>query len=179
LHVRYDGTDTMLPIDFSAGRVEAARQDFEAAHKAQFGFVYEERPLVIEAVAVEGSDRADNRQVEAESVLEEIDLTHSDTCRIFTDGEWREVGVFPRETLRPGDRIKGPAFVIEKHQTIVVEPGWRAEVTALNHVLMRRTEKKRRRAALGTEADPILLEVFNNLFMSIAEQMGVTLQNTA
>ena len=98
---------------------------------------------------------------------------------MFCDGEWREAGVHPRDTLKPGQRVSGPALIIESHQTIVVEPGWQAEVTAKNHVLMRRLEKKRRSAALGTQADPILLEVFNNLFMSIAEQMGVTLQNTA
>ncbi|TIU96246.1 MAG: hypothetical protein E5W00_24875, partial [Mesorhizobium sp.] len=78
-----------------------------------------------------------------------------------------------------GHRIAGPALIIEPNQTIVVEPGWQAEITANNHVLLRRVEKKSRQAALGTEADPVMLEVFNNLFMSIAEQMGVTLQNTA
>ncbi|MDW6020807.1 hydantoinase B/oxoprolinase family protein [Mesorhizobium sp. BAC0120] len=179
LHIRYDGTDTALPVDFSAGSIDAARRDFETAHKAQFGFVYEDRPLVIEAIAIEGSDRADKRQAETASTLEEVDAIPSETRRIFTEGEWREVGVFHREALRPGHRVSGPALVIEKHQTIVLEPGWRAEITAMNHVLMRRAEKKRRHAAIGTEADPILLEVFNNLFMSIAEQMGVTLQNTA
>ena len=81
--------------------------------------------------------------------------------------------------MRPGHSVHGPALIVESHQTIVVEPGWQAAITAKNHVLLRRVEKKRRKAALGTEADPILLEVFNNLFMSIAEQMGVTLQNTA
>ena len=82
-------------------------------------------------------------------------------------------------TLRRGNRVTGPALIIESHQTIVVEPGWQAEITAKDHVLLRRVEKKQRQAALGTEADPVMLEVFNNLFMSIAEQMGVTLQNTA
>ena len=81
--------------------------------------------------------------------------------------------------MRPGHAVHGPALIVESHQTIVIEPGWQAAITARNHVLLRRVEKKRRNAALGTEADPILLEVFNNLFMSIAEQMGVTLQNTA
>ena len=110
---------------------------------------------------------------------EEIDATPSETREIFVDGAWRDAGVFRREALQPGHRIAGPALIIESHQTIVVEPGWQAEITAKNHVLLRRIEKKRRQAALGTEADPVMLEVFNNLFMSIAEQMGVTLQNTA
>ena len=98
---------------------------------------------------------------------------------MFADGSWLDTGVFRREALKPGHKVSGPALIIESHQTIVVEPGWQAEITAKNHVLMRRVEKKRRQAALGTKADPVMLEVFNNLFMSIAEQMGVTLQNTA
>ncbi|TIT80615.1 MAG: 5-oxoprolinase, partial [Mesorhizobium sp.] len=101
------------------------------------------------------------------------------TRQFFADGTWRDAGIFRREDLKPGHKVAGPALVIEPNQTIVVEPGWQAEITALNHVLLRRIEKKRRQAALGTEADPVMLEVFNNLFMSIAEQMGVTLQNTA
>ena len=99
--------------------------------------------------------------------------------RSTREGAWRDAGIFRRDKLKPGHKVVGPALIIESHQTIVVEPGWQAEITAKNHVLMRRVEKKRRQAALGTEADPVMLEVFNNLFMSIAEQMGVTLQNTA
>ena len=99
--------------------------------------------------------------------------------KLFCGGEWRDAAVFRREALKPGQKIAGPALIIESHQTIVVEPGWGAEITAKDHVLLSRIEKKQRQAALGTEADPVMLEVFNNLFMSIAEQMGVTLQNTA
>jgi 5-oxoprolinase (ATP-hydrolysing) len=179
LHIRYDGTDTALPVAFGHGSIDVARQRFEAAHKAQFGFVYADKPMVVEAVEVEGNDGRAAGRVESESELKQREASPSETRRIFADGGWREAGVFFRENLEPGHRIKGPALIIESHQTIVVEPGWGAEITALGHVLLRRTEKKVRRAALGTEADPVMLEVFNNLFMSIAEQMGVTLQNTA
>ncbi|TIU22285.1 MAG: 5-oxoprolinase, partial [Mesorhizobium sp.] len=99
--------------------------------------------------------------------------------QFFADGGWRDAGIFQRDGLKPGHKVAGPALIIEPNQTIVVEPGWQAGITARNHVLLRRIEKKARQAALGTEADPVMLEVFNNLFMSIAEQMGVTLQNTA
>ena len=99
--------------------------------------------------------------------------------RFFSHGAWREAGLFPRETLALGARIGGPALIVEPHQTIVVEDGWRAEITAKNHVVLRRIQAAARRAAIGTQADPVMLEIFNNLFMSIAEQMGVTLQNTA
>ncbi len=179
LHIRYDGTDTTLPVHLEGNSIEKARSDFEAAHKAQFGFIYENKPMIIEAVGVEGVDKSEKGRDERDSKLEDVSATPSERRRIFTEGDWRDAGIFRRESLKPGHKVAGPALIIESHQTIVVEPGWQAEITAKGHVLMRRTEKKRRQAALGTEADPVMLEVFNNLFMSIAEQMGVTLQNTA
>ena len=179
LHLRYDGTDTTLPVDFSAGSVDAARRTFETAHKAQFGFIYDDRPLVVEAIEVEATEAGDARSGELDQQRVDEVATGALTRDIYCEGAWRKARVFLRKDLRPGHRIAGPALVIESHQTIVVEPGWQAEITTKNHLLMRRVEKKRRQAALGTAADPILLEVFNNLFMSIAEQMGVTLQNTA
>ena len=88
--------------------------------------------------------------------------------------------VYPRDQLAPGHKVTGPAIIIEPHQTIVVEDGWQAEITAKNHLAARRARCRWSRShAIGTDADPVMLEVFNNLFMSIAEQMGVALQNTA
>ena len=179
LHIRYDGTDTALPVPFETGSIEVARSGFERMHKAQFGFVYDDKPMIVETVAVEGSHRREKAAAEPRSTVEELDACHSEIRRIFCEGAWREAGIFHRGMLKAGHRVSGPALIVERHQTIVVEPGWRAEITAKNHVLMRRAEKKRRLAAIGTDADPVMLEVFNNLFMSIAEQMGVTLQNTA
>lgn len=179
LQIRYDGTDTALPVNFEHGSIARAKGEFEAAHKAQFGFVYDDRPMIVESVGVEGMDTGGTSREESESVLEDMAANPSERRQIFADGTWRDAGIFRREALKPGHRIAGPALIIEPNQTIVVEPGWQAEITANNHVLLRRIEKKRRQAALGTEADPVMLEVFNNLFMSIAEQMGVTLQNTA
>src|SRR5690606_28652108 len=150
-----------------------------AAHKAQFGFVYDDKPMVIEAVGVEGSDARQAGPDEPHQTVRAARPEPAGRRPVFCDGAWHEADVFRREALSPGSRIAGPALIIEPNQSIVVEPGWQAEVTARDHVLMRRVERKARRAALGTEADPVMLEVFNNLFMSIAEQMGVTLQNTA
>ena len=185
LHIRYDGTDTTLPVDFSQGSIGRARADFEAAHRAQFGFIYDDKPMIVEAVSVEGADTSGGRPEEPQARYEEKEALPSQTRKLFAEGAWRDAGVFFRHDLKPGHRIAGPALVVESHQTVVVEPGWRAEITPRNHILLRRAEKKARRQALGTGlhgkegADPVLLEVFNNLFMSIAEQMGVTLQNTA
>ena len=179
LHIRYDGTDTALPVPFEEQDIGKAAAGFAAAHKAQFGFVYDDKPLVVEAVEVEGRDARERGRDEGDRDATDSAPTARRSGRIFCDGAWRDAGFFLRGELSPGCRVSGPALVIEPNQTIVVEPGWQAEITAKDHVLIRRVEKKSRQAALGTEADPVMLEVFNNLFMSIAEQMGVTLQNTA
>ena len=181
LHIRYDGTDTTLPISFPDHSIANARTAFEVAHRAQFGFIYEDKQLVVETVAVEGSNAGDSHHQEALAPSgPPRDMTDTrQKRRIFSEGEWHDAAIWRREALRPSDRVSGPALIIEPNQTIVVENGWQAEITMRNHVLLRRTARKQRKAALGTEADPVMLEVFNNLFMSIAEQMGVTLQNTA
>ncbi len=101
------------------------------------------------------------------------------TNRIYTDGAFRDAAVYDRDHLRPGDAIAGPAVIREDNATTVVEPGWRATFTERGDVVLDRVEAARRAHAIGTTADPVLLEVFNNLFMAIAEQMGVTLANTA
>lgn len=179
LHVRYDGTDTSLPVIFATRSISEARTAFEAAHKALFGFIYPDKPLVIETVEVQGQDGRVAGRDETDRALSSDAAQAGETRKLFCGGAWHDAAVYRREALKPGQKIAGPALVIESHQTIVVEPGWGAEITAKDHVLLSRIERKQRQAALGTQADPVMLEVFNNLFMSIAEQMGVTLQNTA
>ena len=179
LMVRYDGTDTTLPVNFSDRSIDQARRDFEAAHKAQFGFVYEDRQMIVESIDLQGQDGRVAGRDETDRAMADADIAPGRTRRVFVEGRWNDAGVFRREDLQPGNRVAGPALLIESHQTIVVEPGWQAQITTKDHVLLRRVETKRRAAALGTQADPVMLEVFNNLFMAIAEQMGVTLQNTA
>ncbi len=181
LHLRYDGTDTTIPVDFSDRSIDGARRAFEAAHKAQFGFIYDsDKRVIVEAVGVEAGDTRDRGAVEPELPVTG-DLANADGTRpMFCGGHWHDAGVYLRENLAPGQRVDGPALVIEANQTIVVEPGWRAEITPRDHVVMRRFEAKARQEAIGTrDADPIMLEIFNNLFMAIAEEMGITLQNTA
>ncbi|NKX43772.1 hydantoinase B/oxoprolinase family protein [Roseicyclus persicicus] len=179
LHLRYAGTDTALPVVWS-GDAPAARAEFEAAHKAQFGFVSPDKPVTVEAVEVEMTEAAHEKGA---SAVAEATSRAADSDRrvpVFCGGKTVEAAVYPREALSPGDRVRGPALIIEPNQTVVVEPGWTAELTPRDDILMRRHEKMARTSAAGTvEADPILLEVFNNLFMNIAEQMGVALQNTA
>ena len=180
LHLRYDGTDTTIPVDFSNRSLPAARTAFEAAHRAQFGFIYDGKPVIVEAVGVEAHDGRPRGAAEPDRPLITDPAVATGTRRLFSNGGWHEAGIHLRDDLAPGQQVPGPALIIEPNQTIVIEPGWRAEINAKNHVVMRRFERKQRQRAIGTrDADPILLEVFNNLFMSIAEQMGITLQNTA
>ncbi len=152
---------------------------FERAHKAQFGFVDRGKELVIEAVSVEAvGGGAQFNETKAKTTRTKLPPPARRT-RFFSAGKWQRAPVFTRDMIGPGHKIKGPAIIIEPHQTVVVEHGWQAELTAKNHLVLRRVQKLARARAIGTKADPVMLEVFNNLFMSIAEQMGVALQNTA
>jgi len=179
LHLRYAGADTTLPIDFD-GDIEAARAAFETAHEAQFGFLYDDGRIVVDAVDVEATDGRDFSSIETEVAASEYRPEAGEEVEIFCGGGWQAAAVHRREGLEPGAVIAGPALIIEPNQTIVVEPGWQASITARDHVLMARIEAMARADVAGSaEADPVLLEVFNNLFMNIAEQMGVALQNTA
>ncbi len=152
---------------------------FERAHKAQFGFVDRGKTLVIEAVSVEAVGGGARFQERAQKVRRRPLPAPARRTRFFSGGKWRRATVFMREALSPGHKVEGPAIVVEPHQTVVIEDGWQAELTAKNHLVLRRIRKLVRPRAVGTRADPVMLEVFNNLFMSIAEQMGVALQNTA
>ncbi|MGC1858794.1 MAG: hydantoinase/oxoprolinase family protein, partial [Pseudolabrys sp.] len=176
-HIRYAGTDSALVVP--AGSAAAMKRAFEKAHKARFGFIDRAKQMVVEAVSVEavggGAKFNEKKMKRSHAKLPPPALR----TRFFSAGEWHKANVYVRDQLKPGSRISGGGIIIEPHQTIVVEPGWQAELTAKNHLLLTRARKLKRAHAVGTHADPVMLEVFNNLFMSIAEQMGVSLQNTA
>ncbi|HEY4141325.1 MAG TPA: hydantoinase/oxoprolinase family protein, partial [Pseudolabrys sp.] len=176
-HIRYAGTDTALTVD--AGALPEMQRAFEKAHKARFGFIDRNKQLVVEAVSVEavGGGAKFNEKTVRRSAAKLP--TPAKKTQFFSNGAWHKANVYTRDQLKPGSKIKGAAIIIEPHQTIVVEPGWQAELTAKNHLVLTRTKVLKRTHAIGTHADPVMLEVFNNLFMSIAEQMGVSLQNTA
>jgi len=176
LHLNYKGTDTALPVPLGPEAEMIAA--FEEAHRKQFGFIFENRPVIVDSLEVEAiGGGAGIHEPEDETAAWPANAESK--TRFFSSGAWHEAGVYRRASLTPGALVKGPALIIEPHQTIVVEPGWQAKINSRNHVVLTRIEVLSRRAAIGTNADPVMLEVFNNLFMSIAEQMGVTLQNTA
>ena len=178
VHVRYDGTDSAIIV--AHDDLDAMTTQFESAYKKRYAFLMPEKALVIEAVSVEAIGRSEH----AAEIIEALAprdgaLRATEIVRMFSGGEWSDAALYLREDMRPGDVVPGPAIVAEKNATNVVESGWVAEVTQFNHLVMNRIAARTQRRAMGTTADPVMLEVFNNLFMSIAEQMGLRLQNTA
>ncbi|PPD16531.1 MAG: 5-oxoprolinase [Methylobacterium sp.] len=179
LHLRYAGTDSPIEVEWRNGDgPQALRARFETAHRARFGFMDSAKPIVIEAIHVEAIGGGSGHDEPSFATAKEMPVA-ARPARFFSQGKWRDGQVYLRQNLKPGMTFKGPAILIEPNQTIVVEQGWEASITAKDHVVLARKEALERVKAIGTEADPVLLEIFNNLFMSIAEQMGVALQNTA
>ncbi|MBV9571389.1 MAG: hydantoinase B/oxoprolinase family protein [Alphaproteobacteria bacterium] len=211
-HIRYEGSDTTLPVPLSSN--EEMTQAFVEAHSRWFGFGFEGKRLIVESVEVEsesssyppplaGEVPSERKQSEAEggragaSPFRLPHASHSaDTSpasgggqehsRTFSGGAWHDAQVYRTEELGSGARIIGPALLIEPHQTMVVETGWRAEIMEHRGVVLTRSPHPRAdtrdlptRGRLSAGVDPVLLEVFANLFMAIAEEMGATLQNTA
>jgi 5-oxoprolinase (ATP-hydrolysing) len=201
-HLRYRGTNTALPVEVeSISEMIAA---FQTAHRSRFGFTMdpEERGLVIAAVSVEAvgsnggplpGEEGDVRLAaqrprmsgSSSGSTELADLsaiasaTEEVLPKVWFSGRWESTPVFDREKLPVGATITGPALITERTTITVVEPGWRGEITEEMDLLLTRRAPRAIRAMIDTESDPVLLEVFNNLFMSIAEQMGAVLQNAA
>ncbi|MPZ65840.1 MAG: 5-oxoprolinase [Pseudonocardiaceae bacterium] len=174
--LRYDGTDTALPVDLAG--CDAMVSAFEAAHRRTYSFLLDRR-LIVEALSVE-----------ATGLTEAPDLSHLgdvaapagpepiDTVALHSDGTWQQAPLHQRERMRPGGTVTGPAIIAEANATTVVDDGWQARATATGHLLVERV-RPRAAADVSSRADPVLLEIFNNLFMSIAEQMGSRLESTA
>jgi 5-oxoprolinase (ATP-hydrolysing) len=189
VHLRYEGTDSALIVLFDT--TDSMTAQFEAAYKKRFSFLMQHKPLIVEAVSVEAVGASD---APAEAPPKQTPrggsaqpgagdaaggLHPSAIVPMFAAGAWRDTPLYKREDTRIGDTIHGPAIIAEANATTVVEPGWQAVVTPHDHLVLTRVEALPERRAIGTTADPVMLEIFNNLFMSIAEQMGLRLQNTA
>ncbi|MDA0675501.1 MAG: hydantoinase B/oxoprolinase family protein, partial [Proteobacteria bacterium] len=180
LHVRYAGTDSALILPWADDAATLA-QAFEAEHHERFGFKVAGRGLIVEAVSAEAightATEAERDQPRPADARAPVPLQ---PVRFWSGEQWHDdAHVFDRARLHPGDIIEGPALIIETNATTVVEPDWAAKVSAKGHLLLSRSRPRRSRVAVGTTVDPVLLEVFNNLFMSVAEQMGAVLMNTA
>ncbi len=190
VHVRYEGSDAALLVRYapSAGATAAEvvaliEAGFEAAYRQRFSFLMQGKALVVEAVSVEAVIAGDAPAEPRHTLHAPRDLQACGAVResvpMFTGGQWVQAALVVREDLRPGDVLAGPAIIAEKNATTVVEPGWTATLTEFDHLSLARHAERAITFAAGTTVDPVLLEVFNNLFMNIAEQMGLQLQNTA
>ncbi|MFF4488225.1 hydantoinase B/oxoprolinase family protein [Streptomyces sp. NPDC001544] len=172
--LRYDGTDTTLTVRLA--EPDTMRRAFEERHRATYSFTLD-RPVMVEALSVEATGITEPPDLSALAAYQ----GHSaapETVRLHTGGRWRDVSLYRREHLPPGESVTGPAIIAEAGATTVVDDGWRAAATDGGHLVMERTATTQS-SDLDTEVDPVLLEVFNNLFMSIAEQMGARLESTA
>jgi 5-oxoprolinase (ATP-hydrolysing) len=177
VHVRYEGSDSALVVPF--GDLVTIKAGFETAYRQRFAFLMQGKRLIVEAVSVEAVVAGDAPAEPRHDTLAPRAVPRRETVRMYSGGQWHEAALVVREDMRPGDVVPGPAIIAEKNATTVVEPGWEAELTALDHLVLDRRVPRVARFAVGTTVDPVLLEVFNNLFMNIAEQMGLQLQNTA
>jgi 5-oxoprolinase (ATP-hydrolysing) len=180
-YLRYAGSDTALIVDDRPGG--DIRKNFEEAYRGQFGFIMSDTDLVIEACAVEavggsGTEKFDHT-VDPQQVLDSIPPRSIDRQDVFLQDIQTRCDVYDRDDLVVGTKLIGPALIIESTGTVVLESDWSCEVLIDQSLLLQRVVAKHRERSVGTNADPIMLEVFNNLFMSIAEQMGAALQNTA
>jgi 5-oxoprolinase (ATP-hydrolysing) len=178
IHLRYAGTDSSLPIPLTIHAEMIAA--FEAAHRRLFGFITPEKHLIAETVSVEVIAPGETiteapLPARTSGILEPVD-----TAKIFFAGAFHDTPIFDRDALLAGDAITGPALIREANATTVIDPGWQAEVTKLDHMVLRRiTPRANAQTMDASKPDPVLLELFNNLFMAIAEQSGTVLRNTA
>ncbi|MGB3293626.1 MAG: hydantoinase B/oxoprolinase family protein [Phormidesmis sp.] len=179
VHLKYDGTDSTLLVDFD--KAERMHQQFEAQHQQRYGFVAEGKNLIVEAISIEliaQTEQAEEPKRERQSADAPQAVSQ---VKIYTADAWHETPVYQRQDLQPGDTVSGPALIIEATGTNVIEPDWQVEVSDRNYlILTHQAPEKTDSLDISTKtADPVMLEIFNNLFRSIAEQMGTTLQNTS
>lgn len=180
LHLKYQGSDAVLLVNF-ADDIAAIESEFEAAHQQRYGFIIAEKALIVEAVSVEVVEKIEILEEPEVSISVETDLSPVSTVRMYAGDRWYDTPVYRREYLQSGDCIIGPAIIIEATGTNVIELGWQGELTDRNYLILKRHSANIQLADsdCSTAKDPVRLEIFNNLFRAIAEQMGITLQNTS
>ena len=176
LLLKYAGTDTAIGVSHAA--LAAMQTEFEKIYLQRYSFLMQDRPMIVESVMVEAIGLGNHDASTAMDTSAAETAASQTQVSMYCDGAWLQVPVYPRANLQSGTVIQGPAIITDAHATTVIEPEWQAELAQQGHLMLTRmTPRKQERA--GSQADPVLLEVFNNLYMSIAEQMGATLANTA
>ena len=176
VHLGYEGTDTVIPVEL--GEIDDMVTAFEASYRRTYSFLMD-RPLVAEAVSAEATGLTQQPDLSDLGERQDGEAARIGTVFLYTQDSWRDAPLHRRDGMRPGDAVTGPAIVAEANATTVVDDGWRAEMTSSGHLVVERVRARTDEADASTQADPVLLEIFNNLFMSIAEQMGAALESTA
>ena len=182
LMLRYEGTDTTLRIKFDD--VAAMRAAFLQQHQRRFGFVAHDTRIITESAAVESLRRNEAYKEPLHPVTDQAEPKAVAKSQFYSGGGWQDATIYDLDDIRPGHRISGPAMIVEPNGTIIIEPSWEAGMNARRHLIVRKDEAKAAALPLpgdakSVQADPVMLEIFNNLFMSIAEQMGTVLRNTS
>ena len=173
-HIRTDGAHQTLEVPFDT--VTGMTKSFESVHQQRFGFVPDYAELIIDLITAE----AIGSTGEVVTLPDTIGLYGDGlTAKMFSNGDWQDVPLVDRTQLSLGAKVYGPAILTEPTGTNIIEDGWQAECVTGGNLILRRVVAIARKEAIGTSVDPVMLEVFNNLYMSIAEQMGATLANTA
>ncbi|MGH8618658.1 MAG: hydantoinase B/oxoprolinase family protein, partial [Burkholderiales bacterium] len=178
-HLRYEGTDTALVV--TAGDAAAMQRAFEADYLQRYSFLMPDRALIIEAASAEavGSTEASAPSALPAAAAKAGTPAPVAQAQAYMTGRHHATPVYQREALVPGAAIAGPAIIAERNSTTLIEPGWQAVLKTGGEITLARITPRASQHAIGTRVDPVMLEVFNNLFMAIAEQMGLTLANTA
>ena len=182
MRLKVAGADTSLAVAWQPGAtLPGLRREFNELHARHFGFRADaEAPLVVESVELEAVVASGGDPVEPAPLPRASGSPSKvDTRRVWCADRWLDAPVYRRDALLAATRVRGPALIVEPHATTVVEPGWRATVHASGTLLLTRARRRNRREAAAAEGDPIMLEVFNNLFMHVAEEMGIVLERTA
>lgn len=182
-HIKYQGTDAAIAVEL--GSFSDTQRNFEQAHRQRYGFVVPEKGLIVESISVETVGRGpsattaafktEDNNKEPPIPGEQTTIYTADSCALRAC----KTPVFERLHLPANQFLRGPALIIEPTGTTMVEPGWQAKLTPEGNLELQRYKSLERHLAIGTRVDPVMLEVFNNLFMSIAEQMGAVLENTS
>ncbi|WP_109535578.1 hydantoinase B/oxoprolinase family protein [Mycolicibacter sinensis] len=173
-HLRYQGTDTSIPVEL--GAVAQMTAAFESAHRGMYSFLMD-RPLIAAAVEVEATGLTEQPELTTRAGVDS-DCAPPEVVRLYTGGRWRDAPLHRREAITPAEVLTGPAIIAEDNATTVVDDGWQAQLSDDGQLVLQRLTTAAP-AAAGIAADPVLLEIFNNLFMAIAEQMGTRLEATA
>ena len=175
VYLRYKDSDSALAVIFDDQK--EMKLSFEDIHRARFGFISPEKKLIVESIQVEVS--CQSKQFDLEETTQKSKTLSLASKNVFINSKTQKTIFYNRSDIALDDILFGPAIIIESTSTIVIEPGWQASINETNDLILQRIKKIKRASAIGTNVDPVMLEIFNNLFMNVAEQMGTVLENTA